>query len=123
LGRASFRQDRWPEAHRLFAQSLAHHRVLGYRQGIATCLAGWAGVTVAEGQLERAARLLGATEALFEATGLGLWAAFQSDYDRAVAAVRAQLDPADFAAAWAEGREMAAGDGERAVAYVLELES
>jgi hypothetical protein len=34
--------------------------------------------------------------------------------------VRAQLGEEAFASAWAEGRALAAGDGERVVAYALE---
>jgi hypothetical protein len=102
-----------------FEDSLALYREVGNEDGIAYCLAGLAGVAGAEGQPERAARLLGAAEALLEATGVRLIAADRAEYDRNVAAVRAQLDEAAFAAAWAEGRAMAADDWEQVVAYAL----
>jgi non-specific serine/threonine protein kinase len=55
-----------------------------------------------------AARLFGATEALREAIRIGPAAAYPDriEYDRYVAAVRAQFDEAAFAAAWAKGRVM-----------------
>ncbi len=56
---------------------------------------------------------------MLEATDAHLAAADKAEYDRNVATVRAQLDGATFAVAWAEGREMATDDWERAVAYAL----
>jgi len=75
-----------------------------------------AGPAAAKGQPERAARLLGAAEALREAMGLGLQPADQFEIDRYEAAAREQLDEATFEAAWAEGRAMTL---EEAVAYAL----
>ena len=96
-----------------FEDSLALYREVGNEDGIAYCLAGLAGVAGAEGQPERAARLLGAAEALLEASGTHLIAADRAEYDHNVATVRAQLDEAAFAAAWAEGRALAADDWEQ----------
>jgi len=65
----------------------------------------------------RAARLFGAAEALREALGAPvLWFQRQS-YAQGVAALRAWLDDAACAAAWAEGRGMTL---EQAIAYALE---
>jgi hypothetical protein len=80
-------------------------------------VAGLAAVAEAEGRLERAARLFGTAEALLETTGTHLAAADEAEWERNVAAVRAQLDGAAFAAAWAEGR---ARDPEAAVAELLD---
>ena len=52
---------------------------------------------------------------MLETTGTRLIAADRAEYDRNVAAVRAQLDEAAFAAAWAEGRAMAADGWEQVV--------
>ena len=57
-----------------------------------------------EGHLERAARLLGASEALREARGLALFPFLQSEHDRVVAAAQRGLDPDAFSAARNEGR-------------------
>ena len=87
--------------------------------GIVTCLSGLAEAAEAKGRLERAARLLGHTQALLEAAGASLNDVDQAEYDSDVAAARAKPDEAAFAVAWAEGSEMAAGAGEQAVAYAL----
>jgi class 3 adenylate cyclase len=84
---------------------------------IAGCLAGLAHVAEAEGRLEQAARLLGATEVLLEASGKNfddtepigvgrIQISNQSEYERHVAAVRAALSDEAFAAAWAAGRAL-----------------
>ena len=69
------------------------------------------------GQLEQAARLGGASEALREANDIVIPPIDRAPYEGSVAAVRSQLDEATFAAAWAEGRAMTL---EQAVAYALE---
>jgi hypothetical protein len=66
---------------------------------------------------QRAARLFGAAEGLFEATGGGLAAADQAEYDRYLALTRDQVEESALAAAWAEGRAMTM---EQAIAYALE---
>ena len=83
---------------------------LGYdtadRSIVAACTEALAGVAVARGRAEQAARLLGAAEALREAIGSPLPPARRADYERDLAAVRAVLDEAAAAAAWAEGRAL-----------------
>jgi non-specific serine/threonine protein kinase len=79
-----------------------------------SCLAGAIGMA---GQPERAARLLGAWEAALERLGAFPQPADRPEHDRNIAAVRAQLAPATFEAAWAEGRKMTL---EQAVAYALD---
>jgi hypothetical protein len=44
----------------------------------------------------------------------------RAEWNRYVAVVRAQLDEADFAVAWAEGRAILADGWEQVVAYALE---
>jgi DNA-binding NarL/FixJ family response regulator len=58
------------------------------------------------GQPEQAARLLGAVEALREASNIRLSPLRRAEYDRTVEGIRAQLDEATFAAAWKVGRAM-----------------
>src|SRR5439155_15416527 len=65
----------------------------------------------------RAARLFGAAEALYAATGGSVSPVERGTYERHLAAARAQLDGGAWAAAWAEGRAMPL---ERAVAHALE---
>lgn len=89
-----------------YAESLALHRETEDSQQIGLDLVGLAGLAVAEGQPARAARLLGAAEALLTASGVPLLPAERDDYERTVDAVRAGLDAVPFAAAWAAGRAM-----------------
>jgi tetratricopeptide (TPR) repeat protein len=99
-----------------FAESLALCRKVQNARDTGYCLAGLAGIAAASGRPERAARLFGAAEALRESLGVPLPPVNRADYDRDVAATRAQLDAATFAAAWAEGQTMTLDD---AVAYAL----
>jgi DNA-binding NarL/FixJ family response regulator len=57
-------------------------------------------------QPERAARLLGAVEAVREARNISLPPLRRAEYDRTVEGIRASLDDAAFVKAWAQGRAM-----------------
>jgi tetratricopeptide (TPR) repeat protein len=83
---------------------------------IAFALATLAGSVEAKGDLERAARLLGASAALFETLGVGPQPVDQPEVDQYIAALRMQLDEARFRAAWAEGCAMSLDE---AVGYAL----
>jgi hypothetical protein len=116
------RQGDGRQAAASFGESLVLYQDLKRKHGVIECLIGLACVAAATvgGQpapAERAARLFGAAEGLFEATGGGLAAADQAEHDRYLALAREQLDEAVFGAAWAEGRAMTM---EQAVAYALE---
>lgn len=76
-------------------------------------------LAAAEGQMERAARLLGAAEAAREELGYPLPISARVDHDPAMAALRASLDEATLARLWAEGRAMSM---EQAIAYALRKE-
>ncbi|MCI0352087.1 MAG: tetratricopeptide repeat protein, partial [Acidobacteriales bacterium] len=84
---------------------------------IASFLVTFAGSIAALGQLQRAARLIGASEAGLERMGAFHQPSDQPEIDRIVAEVRAQFDDATFQAAWAEGRGMTL---EQAVANALQ---
>ena len=72
----------------------------------ASFLVTFAGSIAALGQLQRAARLLGASEAGLERMGAFHPPSDQPEIDRNIADVRAQLDESIFQAAWAAGRAM-----------------
>ena len=74
-------------------------------------------LAAAEHQPARAARLMGAAEALHEALHIPVRYCSRADHDRAVAAARAALGEEAFAAAWAEGRAMTL---EQAIAFALQ---
>ncbi len=90
----------------LFAEGLSLFTKLGDRPMIALALDGVAGLAIAQGRPERAARLFGAAEALQEASGLLVEPAFSAAHERDVAAARAALGEEAFASGWAEGEAL-----------------
>ena len=104
-----------------FAESLRLFQEWGNKRGVAECLAGVATVAVGRAaeheRARRAARLLGAAEAQFEAIGAAMWPADRLEHRRTVAAVSSALGDEAFAAAWTAGRAISL---EQAIAYALE---
>jgi predicted ATPase/class 3 adenylate cyclase len=92
-------------AREYFREALELARAVGARPVVALCLVGFAAAAAAEGALRRAARLLGAADALLETLGTPE-TVDRAVYDRAVSVVGAGLDGAAFAAARAEGRAL-----------------
>ena len=97
------------EAAALYRESLALRRELGDERGVTKCLEELAEVAVAQDRPERAVRLLAAAAALRDrvnAQAPFILVANRTARDRTLAAARARLSDAVFAAAWAEGRAM-----------------
>jgi tetratricopeptide (TPR) repeat protein len=101
----------------LAAESLAIDRESEFTRGLLWDLANLAGIVAMLGKHEQAARLLGATEASFEALSRIMDSADQKEYDQYAAMVREHLDEKTFKAAWTEGRAMKL---EQAIDYGLE---
>src|SRR5262249_55261196 len=104
----------------LLRESLDISRKLKHREGIAMGLVGFAGVAIAKGQQDRAARLLGATDVLLGTLGLRLDHPDQIEYNGCVEAARTALGDTAFATSRAEGRAMTL---EQAVEYALSVEA
>jgi predicted ATPase/class 3 adenylate cyclase len=117
LGALARAQGEYVRAAAHFVESLTIESELGHKPHIPACLEGLAWVAGEQGQPKQAAQLLGAAEALREASGASIPPADHAEYERTVTAVRAQLDAATFAAAWAAGRALSL---EQAIAYALE---
>jgi predicted ATPase/DNA-binding CsgD family transcriptional regulator len=117
LGRVAHEQGDYAAARSLYEESLAIRWELGHKYGIAECLEGLASMAGSQGATEHAARLFGASEALREAIGAPMPPVVLADYDRDVAAARAQLNMEAFVAAWNEGRAMTL---EQAIAFALQ---
>ncbi|HLW58290.1 MAG TPA: tetratricopeptide repeat protein [bacterium] len=100
----------------LYRESLILRREIGDRPRFAESLEGLAGLAGAQGHHERAARILGAAEALREATGYQRFPLWQTDHDERVASVRDALEESVVATCWAEGRAMTV---EQLVEYAL----
>jgi predicted ATPase/class 3 adenylate cyclase len=108
-------QGDYERATALYRDSLLH-QIKEDRWGNTESLRRLATIAGVQGQPERAARLFAAAETIRNAIGAVLPPVDRPDNERDVAAVRAQLDEAAFASAWAEGCAMRL---EQAVAYAL----
>jgi non-specific serine/threonine protein kinase len=86
-----------------YVESLRVLDEMGDRWGMCQALDALGRLAAAEAQAERAALLLGAAEALCEATGAARLRD-RADYERAVASAQEALGAPAFAATWAEGR-------------------
>jgi tetratricopeptide (TPR) repeat protein len=110
----------YDRAFRWFAEGIVPSKELGDRGNIAHILEALGIVAGVRGESLKAARLLGASEALVSAIGLRGHPYYQPDrvlYERVEAKVRSKLGKAAFEAALDEGRTMPA---EQAVEYALE---
>ena len=90
----------------LLEDALTRFWTLGDLWGVGSYLEVAARAAVQQGQAERGARLLGAATAVREGVGVPLKALFRLGHERNVAASRAQLGEAGFAAAWDAGRAL-----------------
>ena len=117
LGRVALARGDPAQAGARLRESLALRRSLGDAAGAAHCLDELAAVALARGDPAGAARRFGAAAELQERTGAAPWPPGAAARARALAATRAALGPAAFAAAWAAGAAMRL---EQAVADALE---
>jgi tetratricopeptide (TPR) repeat protein len=115
LGFAAQQQGELARATAHLRESLELAQELDYRRAIVCALAGFAGVALIGGDLERAARLCGAVEAL-QQQAAEFDVAERFVHQRNLAALRAQLDPATLQACWAAGRAL---DWQQAITEAL----
>jgi predicted ATPase len=118
LARVAHVQADHQQAHKLLHEALLvirDDRLAGLP--LADSLDWLAAVAAAQGDTVRAARLFGAAEAQWRASGAVRYAADQPAFERDLASVRARLDEHTFANAWTEGRAM---NAYIAVAYALD---
>jgi tetratricopeptide (TPR) repeat protein len=104
LGLVALAEGELDEAASLFNESLSLFEPSD-TWGVSYCVEDLAAVTAA-GDPERALELLGWAERVRERLQHPLDAFEQGIHDRTLAAIREQLDPETFAAAWARGRRM-----------------
>lgn len=105
------------EAERLYQQCLDTFHRLGQYGSVAHELECLAFIARAQDQLPRAARLLGAAEALRETMTMPMTGYERTEYEREVAELSLRLEPSDFTLHWREGRSMTP---DQAVAFALE---
>jgi predicted ATPase/class 3 adenylate cyclase len=117
LGHVEYWAKNYAAASSLYKEDLTIGVALGSKVIIAVSIGGLGGVAAEMSQAEKAARLLGAADALVQTAG----AAWQNDdrvpYDRGLELARAQLGEDAFEKVWQEGRAMSM---EQAVEYALE---
>jgi non-specific serine/threonine protein kinase len=109
LGNLALRQGDAARAAALLGEGLRLSLELGAKWSIAYSLEGLAGVAAGRGdraEVERAARLWGAAEALREAIAAPLPPNLLPHHQELVAAARARADGPAWAAAWAAGRTL-----------------
>jgi predicted ATPase/DNA-binding XRE family transcriptional regulator/tetratricopeptide (TPR) repeat protein len=116
---AQYRGD-YEAARAIHTQCLILSREMDDRRVMALTLEKLAGVAAGQRRAERAARLLGAAEALREAIHVQVESIDRGDYDRIFAKTRASLERDTFSHAWAEGRAM---DLEETIKYALDERS
>jgi tetratricopeptide (TPR) repeat protein len=118
LGYIAHQQGDYAQAEAILLQAMTNLLELENTRYLPQGLAMLAGPVAAQGYLEKAVRLLGASEALLESMGIMLQAGDQFEVERYVSAIQEQLDKKTFEAAWAEGRAMSL---EQAISYAFEV--
>ncbi|MFL5656303.1 MAG: LuxR C-terminal-related transcriptional regulator [Ktedonobacteraceae bacterium] len=136
LGRVALTRHNYDQARRLFEESASIQRRVGdkwalaysleglaraaFFQGedteslqllddtraMASCLEGWAGMVVRQGEVGWAAQLWGAAEALRESVAVPIPQVERTNYENAIATARTHLGEQAFVTAWAQGRMM-----------------
>jgi predicted ATPase/DNA-binding SARP family transcriptional activator len=120
LGHLCWLEHNNPESLAAFQESLTVRRTLNNLRGVAYAIDGVAWAAAAAGNHSLAARLFGAADRQFSAMQTHFHPLEQPAHDAAVALARAGLDPAAFAAAWEEGRQLSLADAaEIAAALVI----
>ncbi|HEU5431373.1 MAG TPA: tetratricopeptide repeat protein [Thermomicrobiales bacterium] len=105
----------------LYRKSLTLRRAAGNQAGVAACLLALAKLADGHGRALLAARLIGAADAIFDATGHALHPVERAEADRSRDAVRRRLGEAAFVAAHEQGRASTV-DAAIADAFALERE-
>jgi non-specific serine/threonine protein kinase len=116
LGYALVNLGQCAEAAGMIRESLVVSRAMGDRQAVAAGVAAFAALALGRGDPRRAARLLGASEAITAAIHMPLIYWDVDQVRRNVAVLRARLDEATLNVEWAAGRAMTIDD---AVEYAL----
>jgi predicted ATPase/DNA-binding CsgD family transcriptional regulator len=106
LGEVAHQQGDYASAQTWLEQALVIFIELGDKYHLTACLNIAANLAAHTGQLRRAGQLFGANEVLITAMSGNLPVYFRNEYERGLAEVRTQLDPATLSAAWAEGQAL-----------------
>ena len=108
------------EAEDRFKESLGMFIKLGNQRGMAECLASLAGLWAEQGQVQRAAKMLGAAHTLLNETGATWWPADRIEVERNLKDIQQRMVQAQFDTTWEAGSKMNLAD---ALTYANEGES
>jgi tetratricopeptide (TPR) repeat protein len=117
LGFVAYEEGKYLSSFELFALCIKGWLEMGMKQGIMTGLGNLAGPLSRMGEPEKAASLLGVSEALLAEVGFDHHPSDLVEIAKYTAEVRSQLDETTFKAAYAEGQAMTL---EQVIAYALE---
>jgi predicted ATPase/DNA-binding CsgD family transcriptional regulator/DNA-binding XRE family transcriptional regulator len=106
----------YPVARDLFVESLRRQHAAGNSAGIAEGINALAALSIAQGRLERAARLFGAADAIRVANPALLWPAEQFEINRHMRELHARLPASIWDQLWREGQTFSV---EQAMSYAL----
>jgi tetratricopeptide (TPR) repeat protein len=106
LGCVALHEGDLHKAAERFNASLKVFRTLGHKRGIAECLASLAGLNAASGQMQPAARLLGAAEAMLASIAGAWWPADRGEINDTRAVLQASLGEAAYQTELTAGRAM-----------------
>jgi predicted ATPase/DNA-binding CsgD family transcriptional regulator len=110
LGDCTLRQGETPRAAEYFAQALRVSSSSAEQRGIVLALSGLARLAAAVGQLEVAARLIGAAETLRVRSGLSITPEMHGELEQAAANARSTLGEDAFRASVAAGETIPLGE-------------
>lgn len=110
-------QGHFAQAKSLYRETIQEWQNIGHRAAIAHQLESFAFIAKAQEEDRRAAKLFGAAETLRESANLPMLFTERVEYEREVSDLRANMDGATFAKAWAEGRALTM---EQAIEFALE---
>ncbi|HEY6073455.1 MAG TPA: tetratricopeptide repeat protein [Anaerolineales bacterium] len=106
LGQLAWRDGEFKKALAFCKESLKLNLAAGDPRGTVACLAGFAAIATAQGQLERAAVLMAAVESQTVSLGIGLLYIDMMEFDRSFDSLRAKLEGKAFGRAWAKGTSL-----------------
>jgi predicted ATPase len=107
-------EGNYPEAISAYHETIIEWKRMGHRAAVAHQLECMAFIAKSMGQTEKAARMLGAAEALRQRIDIPMAPQEQAEYAGEVADLKANMDEKEFASLWADGRTMTM---EQAIAY------
>ena len=119
LSYISHEKNDYKQSQDLIKEAVMLGREFNSKYLTATILDSLADPEVNQGELTRAATLLGASHAFFQVSAMNRPTAEQREIDRFLAIIRNELDTAEFETAWAEGQSMSPED---AIAFAFDGE-